>query len=61
MLALYSRYTNVGVLILFLHDITDIVLEGTKLLLYYKTKGGMWYRIGDVGSTVGFILFGLAW
>ncbi|XP_076801395.1 ceramide synthase 1-like [Clavelina lepadiformis] len=55
------RYTNVGILILFLHDITDILLEGTKLAVYYKTKGGKWHSVCDFLSTVGFILFGVAW
>nr|XP_002127723.1 ceramide synthase 1 [Ciona intestinalis] len=55
------RFTNVGVLILFLHDITDILLEGTKLAVYYKTKGGWWYAVCDTISTIGFILFGVAW
>lgn len=55
------RFTNVGVLILFLHDITDIVLEFTKLVLYHKTKGGMWTKVCDAISTVGFVIFGAFW
>jgi len=55
------RYTNVGILILFLHDITDILLEGTKLAVYYKTKGGKWNTVCDLLSTVGFVMFGAAW
>uniref|UniRef100_H2YWP0 TLC domain-containing protein n=1 Tax=Ciona savignyi TaxID=51511 RepID=H2YWP0_CIOSA len=52
------RFTNVGILILYLHDITDILLEGTKLAVYYKTKGGRWYTACDTLSTCGFVLFG---
>ena len=57
----FFRYTKVGILILFLHDITDVILEGTKLFVYYKTKGGCWYKICDALSTVGFIMFGVTW
>lgn len=55
------RYTNIGILILFLHDVTDIFLEATKLVLYHKTKGGMWTTVCDALSTAGFVGFGLAW
>jgi len=57
----FVRYTKIGILILFLHDITDILLEGTKLTVYYKTKGGWWHTICDLLSTAGFVLFGAAW
>ena len=55
------RYHKVGILVLFLHDITDIILESTKLAVYYKTKGGRWFTIGDFLSTAGFLLFGITW
>nr|CAB3230101.1 ceramide synthase 1 [Phallusia mammillata] len=55
------RYTNVGILVLFLHDITDIILEATKLAVYFKTKGGRWHTVCDALSTVGFLMFGTAW
>nr|XP_039263922.1 ceramide synthase 1-like [Styela clava] len=55
------RFTNVGILVLFFHDITDIILEFTKLVLYHKTVGGKWTKICDFISTIGFVLFGTAW
>jgi len=55
------RYTNVGVLVLFLHDVTDISLEMTKLMVYYKTKGGKWETVCDTLSTLGFLSFGFTW
>lgn len=55
------RYVNIGILILFCHDITDIVLEGTKLILYCREKGGKWHSVCDFLSTIGFLLFGLTW
>lgn len=55
------RFTNVGVLILFVHDVTDIILEFTKLVLYHKTVGGNWTKICDIISTIGFVIFGTAW
>jgi len=55
------RYTNVGILVLFLHDITDIFLESAKLLVYYKSKGGNWEYICDKLATVGFACFAISW
>uniref|UniRef100_A0A8C9PTX2 Ceramide synthase 1 n=1 Tax=Spermophilus dauricus TaxID=99837 RepID=A0A8C9PTX2_SPEDA len=39
------RYHNVGILVLFLHDISDVQLEFTKLNIYFKARGGSYARI----------------
>uniref|UniRef100_A0A4W4F9C2 TLC domain-containing protein n=1 Tax=Electrophorus electricus TaxID=8005 RepID=A0A4W4F9C2_ELEEL len=39
------RYHNIGVLVLFLHDISDIQLEFTKLNIYFRTRGGRYYLL----------------
>ncbi|XP_048832538.1 ceramide synthase 1-like isoform X2 [Brienomyrus brachyistius] len=55
------RYHNIGLLVLFLHDINDIQLEFTKLNVYLKTRGGTFHTLNDVLSSVGFISFGATW
>uniref|UniRef100_A0A671SHE6 Ceramide synthase 1-like n=1 Tax=Sinocyclocheilus anshuiensis TaxID=1608454 RepID=A0A671SHE6_9TELE len=42
------RYHNIGILVLFLHDINDVQLEFTKLNVYFKTRGGKEYLINDL-------------
>ncbi|XP_062306154.1 ceramide synthase 1 isoform X1 [Osmerus eperlanus] len=55
------RYHNVGVLVLFLHDINDIQLEFTKLNVYFKTRGGGYYLVHDILSNMGSVSFSITW
>uniref|UniRef100_A0A8D0EBY3 Ceramide synthase 1 n=1 Tax=Salvator merianae TaxID=96440 RepID=A0A8D0EBY3_SALMN len=55
------RYHNSGVLVLFLHDISDIQLEFTKLNVYFKYRGGVYHRLNDIASNAGCITFSLSW
>ncbi|KAG9266937.1 ceramide synthase 1 [Astyanax mexicanus] len=55
------RYHNIGVLVLFLHDINDIQLEFTKLNVYFKTRGGSYYLINDILSNMGSVSFSITW
>ncbi|TSK53784.1 Ceramide synthase 1 [Bagarius yarrelli] len=55
------RFHNIGLLVLFLHDLNDILLEFTKLNIYFKIRGGKSYMINDFLSTVGFVFFGITW
>ncbi|KAG9350674.1 hypothetical protein JZ751_024563 [Albula glossodonta] len=55
------RYHNIGVLVLFLHDINDIQLEFTKLNVYFKTRGGSYYFINDLLSNMGSVSFSITW
>ncbi len=55
------RYHNIGILVLFLHDISDIQLEFTKVNVYFKTRGGKQYLINDVLSNMGSISFSITW
>lgn len=55
------RYHNVGILVLFLHDINDIQLEFTKLNIYLKSRGGGYYLLNDVLSNMGSISFSITW
>uniref|UniRef100_A0A8C2IW03 Ceramide synthase 1 n=1 Tax=Cyprinus carpio TaxID=7962 RepID=A0A8C2IW03_CYPCA len=55
------RYHNIGILVLFLHDINDVQLEFTKLNVYFKTRGGKEYLINDILSNMGAISFSITW
>uniref|UniRef100_A0A3Q3XNN8 TLC domain-containing protein n=1 Tax=Mola mola TaxID=94237 RepID=A0A3Q3XNN8_MOLML len=55
------RYHNVGILVLFLHDINDIQLEFTKLNIYLKSRGGGYYLLNDVLSNMGSVSFSITW
>ncbi|KAL1023284.1 hypothetical protein UPYG_G00038700 [Umbra pygmaea] len=55
------RFHNIGLLVLFLHDINDIQLEFTKLNVYFKTRGGGYYLIHDILSNMGSVSFSITW
>ncbi|XP_035204280.1 ceramide synthase 1 [Oxyura jamaicensis] len=55
------RYHNVGILVLFLHDVNDVQLEFTKLNVYFKHRGGVYHRLNDVISNVGCLTFSISW
>ncbi|XP_032992695.1 ceramide synthase 1 [Lacerta agilis] len=55
------RYHNVGILVLFLHDISDVQLEFTKLNVYFKYRGGVYHRLNDLISNAGCVSFSISW
>ncbi|KAK9409094.1 ceramide synthase 1 [Crotalus adamanteus] len=55
------RYHNIGILVLFLHDFSDIQLEFTKLNVYFKYRGGVYHRLNDTISNAGCVSFSLSW
>ncbi|XP_038633933.1 ceramide synthase 1 isoform X1 [Scyliorhinus canicula] len=55
------RYHNVGILVLFLHDINDILLEFTKLNVYFKNRAGVRHRLNDIVSNIGCCTFAISW
>ncbi|XP_062888417.1 ceramide synthase 1 [Mobula hypostoma] len=55
------RYHNIGILVLFLHDINDILLEFTKLNVYLKNRAGVYHRLNDVASNIGCCTFAVSW
>ncbi|KAJ7321491.1 Ceramide synthase 1 [Desmophyllum pertusum] len=55
------RYYKIGVVVLFLHDVSDVVLECTKLCLAAKSRGGKYRIIPDILSIVGFLSFASLW
>jgi len=63
-LILYSfaiRYYKIGVIVLFLHDINDVILEFTKLCVAFKSRGGKYHLIPDITSIAGFLTFASLW
>ncbi|XP_046527022.1 ceramide synthase 1 isoform X1 [Equus quagga] len=55
------RYHNVGILVLFLHDISDVQLEFTKLNVYFKSRGGSYHRLHALAADLGCLSFSLSW
>ncbi|CAH1789089.1 unnamed protein product, partial [Owenia fusiformis] len=56
-----ARFHKIGVLVLFVHDITDICLEFTKCNVYLKTRGGKIHKLNDHLTTIGFLFFAGTW
>lgn len=58
---MYS-YHKIGLLVLFVHDITDIWLELTKVLHYLDTReDGSKSRFWENSASVCFVIFTLSW
>lgn len=55
------RYHNVGILVLFLHDISDVQLEFTKLNVYFKSRGGSHHPLHALAADLGCLSFSLSW
>ncbi|KAM4888135.1 ceramide synthase 1 [Thomomys bottae] len=55
------RYHNVGILVLFLHDISDVQLEFTKLNTYFKARDGPCRRLHALLANLGCLSFCLSW
>jgi ceramide synthetase len=56
-----TRYHKIGLLVLFVHDVTDILLEFTKCNVYIKNRGGKFHSINEIISNIGFTAFTAAW
>ena len=58
----FFRYHKVGLLVLFVHDITDIWLEIAKALHYLSVRKGKRERPGwEIAANGCFIMFILSW
>lgn len=55
------RYNNIGVLVLLFHDIDDILLEFSKLNVYFKLRGQKEYLIHEMIATVSFVTLAVTW
>uniref|UniRef100_H0XYL4 Ceramide synthase 1 n=1 Tax=Otolemur garnettii TaxID=30611 RepID=H0XYL4_OTOGA len=57
----WEWYHNVGILVLFLHDINDVQLEFTKLNIYFKSRGGSYHGLHALAADLGCLSFGFSW
>lgn len=55
------RYHNVGLLVFFLHDVSDVQLEFTKLNIYFKARGGTYRRLHGLVANLGCLSFCFCW
>jgi ceramide synthetase len=63
-LLLYSysvRFHNIGVFVIFIHDIADILLELAKCFIYFKVMNGVPNKVADMLANITFVLFVLQW
>jgi len=60
-LSFMTKAHRIGVLVILLHDGCDVIMEGTKCLLNYKSIGGLCAKIMDVLSAIGYISFLIFW
>jgi len=60
-ISIFTRSHNAGLLVMFLHDGCDILLEGTKLTRYFRTQAGQIVKPLDIATNVGFAFFAIAW
>ncbi|KAM3937257.1 LOW QUALITY PROTEIN: ceramide synthase 1-like [Leptodactylus fuscus] len=54
------RYHNIGIVVLFLHDFNDILLEFTKLNISFKTQGGAYHKVNAIITDIS-IVFSVSW
>jgi len=59
--SLGTRSHRSGILALLFHDVCDILLEGTKLCLYFKSGGGPLANVLETIANVGFGCFTVTW
>lgn len=56
-----TKYHKIGLMVLFVHDATDILLEFTKCNVYLKNRNGKFYAYHEHISNICFAAFTLAW
>lgn len=56
-----TRYHKIGILVIFVHDVTDILLEFTKCNVYLKSRNGRKYAFHDMIANIGFATFTFIW
>ncbi|XP_072020618.1 ceramide synthase 1-like [Amphiura filiformis] len=56
-----ARYHNIGILVIFCHDVNDICLECAKVFIYLKVRAGKFYPVCEFMANIFFSLFALGW
>ena len=55
-----TRYHKIGILVVFVHDVTDILLEFTKCNMYLKNRNKKYYSFHEYVANFGFVSFAVA-
>jgi sphingoid base N-stearoyltransferase len=55
------KFYRIGTLVLLLHDVSDMLMEFTKINIYFKLRNNKKYKLNDYLSSVGFICFAISW
>ncbi|KRZ10124.1 Transmembrane 9 superfamily member 3, partial [Trichinella zimbabwensis] len=56
-----ARYDQVGILVLFLHDVSDVFLECAKIFKYLKYRDNTYYSFCEFLSNASFVIFTASW
>jgi sphingoid base N-stearoyltransferase len=56
-----TKYHKIGILVIFVHDATDIILEFTKCNVYLKNRNKKFHLLNEYISNAGFLCFAIAW
>ncbi|KRX16502.1 Transmembrane 9 superfamily member 3 [Trichinella nelsoni] len=56
-----ARYDQVGILVLFLHDVSDVFLECAKIFKYLKFRDNTHYSFCEFLSNASFVIFTASW
>ncbi|KAA0193304.1 LAG1 longevity assurance like protein 1 [Fasciolopsis buskii] len=55
------RFFYTGALVLLLHDISDVLLEVTKLNVYFRIRHGKKHNANKYMGDIGFLAFAISW
>lgn len=58
---LFLRYHIVGILVFFVHDVNDILVEFTKCNIYLKNRNSNLSLVHDVLSKIGLCALAITW
>ena len=56
-----TRYHKIGLLVMFFHDISDVIMEFSKINYYIKNRNKKFYFIHDWISKIGLACFSVTW
>ncbi|KAJ6215983.1 hypothetical protein RDWZM_010483 [Blomia tropicalis] len=57
----FIRTYRIGVLVLFLHDVCDIIMDGCKMLIKLRLQNPLAIKLVDIGRNCSFLLFVAFW
>uniref|UniRef100_A0A1I8G8D1 TLC domain-containing protein n=1 Tax=Macrostomum lignano TaxID=282301 RepID=A0A1I8G8D1_9PLAT len=55
------KYYKIGALVLLIHDLSDVILELTKLNIYMKDRAGRHWPLHEWMANIGFLAFTVSW